>query len=296
MNGPSDTTPGYLAQLVERVLPSVPPLQRRQPALFEPAQPRAGSGLHVAAAEVAAEAPAQRPHAEAPGALPLPMIRDRPTPFPEPPPHRRDALAAAPPPPRAEMPNAPEVVVRHETTTLVREAPRVDASFRAAPLAVTSWTRAATAAPTVTPKALPERAPETRAAAPRAAIPAVDARTPVPHATVPPTESTHRAVPVRDEVPLPRRARQPASPPPPDTRPRASSPPAPSRAASRAAVQAALRQSALPPPRELPPVEVTIGRVEVRAVAAPPGAVRGARPAPRLSLEQYLNDRNGGRR
>jgi len=296
MNGPSDATPGYLAQLVERVLPSVPPLQRRQPALFEPAQPRAGAGLHEAAAEVAAEAPAQRPRADAPGAPPMPMIRDRPLPSPEPPPYRRDALAAAPPP-RAEMPNAPEVVVRHETTTWVREAPRVDASFRSAPPAVTPGTRAATSAPAVTPTALQERAPERRAPAPLAAAPAVGARTPVPHAAVPPAEPTRRAVPVRDEAPLSRRTREPASPPPPpQARPRASSPPAPSRAASRAAVQAALRQSGPPPPRDLAPVEVTIGRVEVRAVAAPPSAARGARPAPRLSLEQYLDDRNGDRR
>jgi hypothetical protein len=44
----------------------------------------------------------------------------------------------------------------------------------------------------------------------------------------------------------------------------------------------------------LPPVQVTIGRVDVRAVAAPPAAERSRRNAPRLSLEQYLRERSEG--
>lgn len=56
------------------------------------------------------------------------------------------------------------------------------------------------------------------------------------------------------------------------------------------------------PPRdqEAPPViEITIGRVEVKAVypPAPPSRPREAGPvAPRLSLEDYLRNQNGGRR
>jgi hypothetical protein len=45
---------------------------------------------------------------------------------------------------------------------------------------------------------------------------------------------------------------------------------------------------------ELPPVEVTIGRVEVHAVVAPASAARSQRTAPRLSLDQYLRERHGG--
>jgi hypothetical protein len=51
-----------------------------------------------------------------------------------------------------------------------------------------------------------------------------------------------------------------------------------------------------PPPPALPPVQVTIGRIEVRAVAAPAAAERKTRAAPRLSLEQYLRGRQGGGR
>lgn len=46
-----------------------------------------------------------------------------------------------------------------------------------------------------------------------------------------------------------------------------------------------------------PTIRVTIGRIEVRAItqAAPP-ARRAATPEPKLSLEDYLRSRNGGKR
>jgi len=46
-----------------------------------------------------------------------------------------------------------------------------------------------------------------------------------------------------------------------------------------------------------PPVQITIGRVEVRAVHAPAERARSAAPAaPRLSLDDYLRRRSGGSR
>ncbi len=63
-----------------------------------------------------------------------------------------------------------------------------------------------------------------------------------------------------------------------------------------AAVRAAVRPSASAPARELAPVQVTIGRVEVRAATAPAPAERSKRAAPRLSLDQYLRERGGGGR
>jgi hypothetical protein len=67
----------------------------------------------------------------------------------------------------------------------------------------------------------------------------------------------------------------------PATRRRTAEPAAPTRVAS-----------------ELPPVRVTIGRIEVRAVAPP--AETPPRPAPRrpapLSLDEYLEQRRSGRR
>ncbi len=59
-------------------------------------------------------------------------------------------------------------------------------------------------------------------------------------------------------------------------------------------------ESAPPRDQETPPViEITIGRVEVKAVypPVPPARPREAGPvAPRLSLEEYLRNQNGGRR
>ena len=55
--------------------------------------------------------------------------------------------------------------------------------------------------------------------------------------------------------------------------------------------------AAMPPPP--PTIEITIGRVEVRAVHPPAPVARpqsAAQAAPRLSLEEYLRNQNGGRR
>ena len=69
--------------------------------------------------------------------------------------------------------------------------------------------------------------------------------------------------------------------------------PEPSRRAERE--QAAAAETPSPPPT----IEVTIGRVEVRAMHPPAPVVRPkpvAPAAPRLSLEEYLRNQNGGRR
>ncbi|GAA0764043.1 hypothetical protein GCM10009107_49700 [Ideonella azotifigens] len=66
---------------------------------------------------------------------------------------------------------------------------------------------------------------------------------------------------------------------------------------------AARRQAATAPqpaPRavvpELPPIKVTIGRIEVRAVTGAPSTPRSTTSAaPRLSLDQYLRNRGGQR-
>jgi hypothetical protein len=45
-----------------------------------------------------------------------------------------------------------------------------------------------------------------------------------------------------------------------------------------------------------PVVQVTIGRIEVRAVQpSPPSRLRAPRPRPKLSLSDYLRERDGGR-
>ena len=75
------------------------------------------------------------------------------------------------------------------------------------------------------------------------------------------------------------------------------------QAASRSAVLLAKAQTSTQIRRERPappapaPVQVTIGRVEVRAVAAKSERVPASAPAgPRLSLDEYLRQRNGAAR
>ena len=58
--------------------------------------------------------------------------------------------------------------------------------------------------------------------------------------------------------------------------------------------QSAPQQHAAPPPQ--PTIQVTIGRIEVRAAPVPAASARPARPAAaKLSLEDYLRSRSGGR-
>jgi hypothetical protein len=55
------------------------------------------------------------------------------------------------------------------------------------------------------------------------------------------------------------------------------------------------KRAAAPDP-PAPTIRVTIGRVEVRAVTPTPAPSRKpARPAPRMSLDEYLRAQNGGR-
>jgi hypothetical protein len=72
---------------------------------------------------------------------------------------------------------------------------------------------------------------------------------------------------------------------------------APVRGPERGAADATV--SPAPPPAPPPAIEITIGRVEVRAVqrpAPPPRPAPAAPPAPRLSLEEYLQNQSEGRR
>ena len=57
-------------------------------------------------------------------------------------------------------------------------------------------------------------------------------------------------------------------------------------------------ENSSPPPQPGPIIRVNIGRIEVRAVTPPEPATRAQRPipSPRLSLEEYLKQRQGGRR
>jgi len=282
------TADSHLARLVQRVHPNEAALQRRQPSMFEPGQ---GGGLadHGDAA-VDAAPPASSP----------PRPRSEPVAAtPSPPPRSRTATEAASP---ATI--APIAPIAHQELRVLRETLRIDASLR-------------------TP-ALPVPQPATAAAAPETGH-TTQARQ-VEHVSAQARASLER---VRVEPVVRREAErlraEPAAPRRPGLResPGVSPHPAPAaitpapllhpahaasqpaattvpRAAQRATALQALRRqpvASAASPRELPPVQVTIGRVEVRAVTAPPAASeRRARAAPRLSLEQYLHERQRGGR
>lgn len=104
----------------------------------------------------------------------------------------------------------------------------------------------------------------------------------------------------------PHEAHAAAVPPPVAERPRMIPPPPPARPGRIAVAESAVRlakaqapaaarreraQAALPPA----PVQITVGRIEVRAVASRTGNAETRRPAaPRLSLDEYLQQRHGG--
>ncbi len=285
---------GYLARLVERVAPTEPTLRRRQPALFE--------GTYAALAEPAPDVVDTHVarHDAAP-TLAEPAASLRPVDAPAAP-----MLAPRRSTPRPEQERAP--FTAPHPVAMPHEAPRVDSTVRvvmveaparAVPLpavfvpAATSRAPASPPEPPATPEVMmrsrPAPAPE-REAAPRsrrAAEPPAEA--PMAHSRAE-ARATPMATPTQPKPSA-------ASPAPTATPPRPALPPAlsPRNAARRQAAtapQPAPRAAA----RELPPIEVTIGRIEVRAVTGAPSAPRGTTTAaPKLSLDQYLRDRGGQR-
>jgi len=156
-----------------------------------------------------------------------------------------------------------------------REPPPVDATIRDASMPLPGTTPPAPAA------AVPLGAPPLRARPsppPSMADAAEAARRPEGSAPAPGRDTPQRA--------------ERADAVPPSTLPRLAAAQAvalalPSRPAPRPAPTA--------PPRELPPIEVTIGRIEVRAANVAPPAPRHRGPAPRLGLDQYLRERGDSR-
>ena len=284
MSRPAVALTGYLAQLVERVLPTEPTLQRRQPTLFEPAQPWSGASLEEVVTERAATTVRPSGRGDVPPASPW---RAAPAEASAPLPAQATSLLAhaatdstvrAPAPSPGEAPALPG-----EARGVPREPPLVDTIVRV--VTVNPAPRAETVRNMVQPPVAVPAGATGRAAATRVIEPPPMVRH-APPRTAEPERPRQPAAPRADPPLLPRRDRS------------AEAAPAvmPSRAAMRAAARSAVRPLDPAPAREPPPIEVTIGRVEVRAVAAAPSNPRSQRAAPRLSLSQYLSDRNGGGR
>jgi hypothetical protein len=129
-------------------------------------------------------------------------------------------------------------------------------------------------------------APASLASEPRARAPAI-----VEQATAPTARSAHGSTVPTSETPpavaTPKHVVAPAR----TTVSRVS--PAPSSFEPARNSRAARNDSSSPRA-----IHITIGRIEVRAVHPPPEPVprRSAPASPKISLEQYLKDRNGGRR
>lgn len=277
---------GHLARLVQRARPTEALLQRRQPSLFEQVQPGAQArGTDDEPVDAVMSTPLSVHRASEPAAARA-AASQRPEPG-------VTETARRPP---APMP-APHPVTRQELR-VPRETLRIDASMRTAPTAPPTMERPAR-------HMVPGQTASSPATGQMAAPQLADgAAAPRPSPTRPREESaaTHPRQRAESGGFAPAGRTTAAATAVPLLRPvRALSvlPASLARAAQRAAnAQSVRRQQAThaPSPHELPAVQVTIGRIEVRAVAAPAAAERSAKTAPRLGLEQYLRERHGGRR
>lgn len=275
---------GHLARLIERARPGDTLLQRRQPSRFEPAQPWAAAPVvdeEVAArpSDTAQPAPPSAPASAAPASPPHASKQDE---------------AATPRRPDAA---APVAEIHRQELRVLRETLRVDRSI----------VMSATPAPIAE---RPSRETHVEGEAPVDAPQRAMARQPAIEAPLPRSPARGEASTAASPAsPLPRQGAlalpPPAAPAAPMAAPLLRPPPAPvvrrpERPAQAAAPSAPRRMPSAPSRPSTtaeapPPVQVTIGRIEVRAVAAAPAPAPSRRAAPRLSLEQYLQDRHGGR-
>lgn len=295
----------FLQRLVARSFDPAESLSPRPAALFEPARPIGGLPLVTAG----------DPY-------------DDGAPEPEPSPLRRSASEVAPPPARLLLPEEPgsSAPRRGKPATADPAQARSDRGAapptdrRPAPAELFPQERDA-GEPAVTERSLLERVSrevvvERRPDPPRRRAPSLSAATPDRPAASEP--SVHEVVVERfAEVPQPRqptmlqrvvpppartsrgrgdRTDREIRPPPPPSRPR---PPVPVVVEPR--VEPSRRRDEPPaaaPAATPPAVHVTIGRVEVRAFAAPAEPAERSRPRPNvMSLDEYLEQRSdGGRR
>lgn len=291
MKPTSDTVPprepspagGHLAQLLERARPGVESLRRRQPSRFEPVQPWAGPA--VADAVDARAAPALRSDLPAEQTPPAAPKVDR---------------AASPPSSEktARHPDAIPTVTevhRHEWR-LLRETLRVDRTIVTPASAAPIIQHQVREAPVATHASADGHA---QAAAPRREADEAQPARPSPRRTpIEPSERPRSPFPPKDEVAAPIAAPLLRTPPTPTIRPpeqKASTARTATAVSTLRPRQATAASTIADRPTPTPtPIQVTIGRIEVRAVSAPPAPTASRRTAPRLSLEKYLTDRHGG--
>ena len=295
---------GFLGHLVERVQPKttqmqIPTLERRRPGIFEPRAPVAATALDIAETRVAPsassfsrattptlQAPSPVPRAAAAGPLvpttqaataitaASPMVSPPQIPTPS-----RAAQPAAPPPNLA-IADKPRGAASVATRSLRR-----DAADTASAVPPTSRTRQQPG-PVLSPTSpLPTIIPPQ-------AITVRSART---------VRVEHSRLESRTTV-VERGSDKHRDPPAPATPTlRLNTPPRlASREASRTPVAHPVRSAAMlaaPAPVTPAPVQVSIGRVEIRGIAGtPPAASHSAVSKPQLGLDEYLQQRHGNGR
>jgi len=272
---------GFLGRLIAKASQQAPVLVRRQPSLFEPMVAQGP----VESPVVAVKTDAQRN--VPPGIPPVVPGRVAAPPFEQD--NAVDVVPAAPAPIVDVRPPLPRPT-RQEAET-VRTRREVIEFTLTAKSAAKPDQRDADALP-VQRQAQPLEASLSVGAPPGRRL----ERMPVDREVPRPAQGP---VPAADlgQSPMPRRGPQPSEV-------SASILVPPSRSAARAVQMA---KSAPPRPARLaspagepnaPPVQITIGRVEVRAVqGAESATARSSRPqAPKLTLDDYLRQRNGDRR
>jgi hypothetical protein len=254
----------YLRRLLDRAEGRLPMLQPRARSLFEPAAAAAAS-----VEEVTAEAAAERPAAMPQAAPQRGRERLQPT---------SPALAAAPAPTRSTAAALVAATVSGHVNTVAAPQPLAVAALRQPP----------------TPPSLPAAQRE------------VLVMQPVHTQTI--VRRAEGSTPPPAQQPEPQPAAAAPAGPPSLPRPAAAASavlqvpsaraPATAAAALRLAQarQPAWQRSGARAPTAAP-VQVSIGRVELRAAGQPPEPARaGAPAAPMLSLDAYLRGRHGGRR
>ena len=260
----------FLSRVLARSQGQAPVLQRRRASLFEP-QP--------AVAQV--ESPASRPASPQP-APSAPLSRE-PAAVMERAPIQPFPVAVRAP---AELDATP--VSRSESPVRSREQPREPAEERG-----TVLVEVGLGPPIAAPVARPMAPSFEASVAPPVVTPGAPlARPSAPAPAVTPPVRRRAGVPRPGSETIPRAGSEAVAPAP---RPTVVTPlPRPPLSSARGLTRrpAAPVMTSAPP---APAIQVTIGRIEVRAVQSPSAPARRQGPAgPRLSLEEYLKSRAGG--
>ena len=277
---------GFFAALLARADGRLPVLERRPRAVFEPAPGAAAAGRtprrpgrHGDADE---DAVAQ-PWPDAPALAPAPLAGTRAAAGPA-----RDASTMPAAPQVLRWPRPPEATLlapprtEHVSPAAAAQPPapaRTTPSGRPAPLPAATHAAADT---------LPDRGGAARAAAAPAAAPharPAAAQPTLPHAGATQIDSARTAGARAAAAATPRSA---APPPQRNT--------TPAVLIAKAHAERGARHESAPAAALAPaPVQISIGRIEIRAVPASAERPRAAGPAaPRLSLDDYLRARHNG--